>query len=179
MEYFDIIDENGRELGYTKERTFVHQEGDWHKGVHVWIVKGDKLLLQKRSPVKDSFPNCFDVSCGGHVTAGDNYETTAIRELTEELGIQASAKDLAFIEERKHITDDPPRKFVNREILRVYLLKLKFDLNELILQKEEVSEVRLFSMAELRVLLRKTPDLFTPSVSPRIINLLENTMTKD
>ena len=177
MEYFDIVDENGCETGHAKERFLVHRDGDWHKGVHVWILNGDKVLLQKRVPGKDSFPNCYDVSCGGHVSAGDNYEDTALRELNEELGITASIKDLVFIEERKHITEDPPRKFINREVLRVYLLQLKFNPSAIIFQDQEVSEIRLLSIEALRKLLKKEPDLFTPNVSSRIIKILEDTIS--
>ena len=35
MEFFDIVDENGNELGFKKERSEVHRDGDWHKGVHI------------------------------------------------------------------------------------------------------------------------------------------------
>jgi 8-oxo-dGTP diphosphatase len=173
MELFDIIDENGRSMGFTKERSLVHRDGDWHKGVHVWVVNDDKLLLQKRSTGKDSFPDCYDVSCGGHVSAGDDYEATAIREIKEELGLKVLAKDIVLIEERRHITEDTPRKFISREILRVYLLRKNFRLRELTLQESEVSEVRLFSVKELRELLKKDPVLFTPSVSFEVINKLE------
>ena len=33
--------------------------GDWHRGAHVWIVKDEKIMLQKRSASKDFFSKPF------------------------------------------------------------------------------------------------------------------------
>jgi 8-oxo-dGTP diphosphatase len=178
MEFFDIIDEKGNELGFRKERTIVHKDGYWHKGVHVWIIKGNKVLLQKRAPQKDSFPNCLDVGCGGHVTSGSSYDETAIKELKEELGIVVSKKDLIFLENREHITRDPPRRFINKEIINVYVLNFKGELGDLTLQRDEVSKVKLFSIEELRTLLNKKPSLFTPNISYSILDKLEKILWK-
>ena len=47
--------------------------------------------MQKRSLRKNSFPGCYDVSSAGHIKAGDDYLESALRELSEELGIVAKA----------------------------------------------------------------------------------------
>ena len=47
------------------------------------------LLLQKRSENKDAFPGCYDISSAGHLPAGQDYLSSALRELEEELGIKA------------------------------------------------------------------------------------------
>ena len=72
----------------------VHEDGSLHPTVHTWIVRsndksGYDLLLQKRSECKDSNPGCWDISSAGHVEAGHGYLESAIRELKEELGIDA------------------------------------------------------------------------------------------
>eukprot|EP00580_Thalassiosira_gravida_P006698 CAMPEP_0201639400 /NCGR_PEP_ID=MMETSP0493-20130528/19214_1 /ASSEMBLY_ACC=CAM_ASM_000838 /TAXON_ID=420259 /ORGANISM="Thalassiosira gravida, Strain GMp14c1" /LENGTH=256 /DNA_ID=CAMNT_0048112785 /DNA_START=292 /DNA_END=1062 /DNA_ORIENTATION=+ len=86
--------------GKVKERGRVHVDGDWHRSVQVWIVQKDesqreggdeeeekvRVLLQRRSPYKDTHPNLLDVSCAGHVNAGDDVLDTTIREMEEELG---------------------------------------------------------------------------------------------
>ena len=46
-----------------------------------------ELFLQKRSPWKDKHPNKWDSSAAGHLDAGEDYETAARRELSEELGL--------------------------------------------------------------------------------------------
>jgi isopentenyldiphosphate isomerase len=45
------------------------------------------VLFSKRSSKKDTAANKLTVSAGGHVPFGSDYETTAKRELQEELGI--------------------------------------------------------------------------------------------
>ena len=78
--------------GKVKERGQVHKDGDWHRSVQVWVAQKDstnnnvRVLMQRRSKYKDTHPNQLDVSCAGHVNAGDDILETTIRELEEELG---------------------------------------------------------------------------------------------
>lgn len=70
-EYFDVLDENGEKTGRTKLRREVHRDGDWHRTVNIFVVKGDEVLLQKRCAAKDSYPGMWDISCGGHIAASE------------------------------------------------------------------------------------------------------------
>ena len=101
MEYFDICDARGEPTGEIVERGRAHREGIRHRTAHVWILRRragrTEILLQKRSRNKDSFPGLYDTSSAGHVPAGDEPLTSALRELREELGIRAEASDLRFI----------------------------------------------------------------------------------
>jgi len=76
--------------GQIKERGQVHKDGDWHRSVQVWVAQKDtnnvRVLMQRRSKYKDTHPNQLDVSCAGHVNAGDDILETTMRELEEELG---------------------------------------------------------------------------------------------
>ena len=96
-EYFDVLDEKGNKTGITKPRSAVHRDGDWHKSVHVWIIRGNEILLQRRAPQKDSYPNMLDISAAGHLDAGEDAITGAMRELKEELGIDAEPSDFELI----------------------------------------------------------------------------------
>jgi hydrolase, NUDIX family len=85
MEYIDIFDENNNPTGQIKEKEKAHEEGDFHRTAHVWIVNDkNELLLQKRSANKKSHPNCWDISGAGHIKAGESVIDGAIRELKEE-----------------------------------------------------------------------------------------------
>ena len=55
-----------------------------------------EVLFQKRSMNKDSFPGKFDTSSAGRIQAGDEPLESALRELGEELGIQATPEQLVF-----------------------------------------------------------------------------------
>ena len=150
MEYFDVVDKNGQPTGEMVSRDEAHQKGLPHRTSHVWIVRssehGYEILLQKRSEEKDSFPGLYDTSSAGHIPAGDEPLPSALRELREELGIEAAPGQLHFIgtfriqyERAFH-----GRLFRDNEFANVYL----YDgpIGEMKLQESEVSEVRWFDL---------------------------------
>ena len=83
MEYFDIIDEQGRLTGETAERSVAHRLGLRHRTAHVWVIRhepdGIRVLLQQRSLNKDSFPGQWDTSSAGHIPAGSEPLESALR----------------------------------------------------------------------------------------------------
>lgn len=86
-EIFDVVDEYD-EVIEQKPRSVVHQNSLKHRAVHIMVLnKVGEVYLQKRSYLKDKHPEKWDSSAAGHVDAGESYEATASRELTEELGI--------------------------------------------------------------------------------------------
>ena len=100
-EMFDVFDRNGNYLG-VKPRSFCHSEnpGVYHKPAWVWIVnEKNQVLVQRRASTKAWFPNVLDGSATGHVEAGENTKTGAVREIQEELGIDISEDKLDFVGE--------------------------------------------------------------------------------
>lgn len=145
-EFFDILDEFGNKTGKIKKRDDAHRDGDWHKSVHIWIVNDkNEVFLQRRSPNKDCYLNMWDISCAGHLTAGDTSISGALREIKEELGLDISLSQLQFIGQKK-TEDFYSPTFINREFNDVYLLRLSIDVHKLQLQKEEVSEVKFVAL---------------------------------
>ena len=138
-EFIDVLDENGKKTGVRKTRTEVHAKGLWHGAVHVWIYnsKGE-ILLQRRSMQKDSWPGRWDISVAGHISAGETPERAALKEVSEEIGVKLSAKDLKQVMIRKS-SSLPKAGFFNNEFDYVYLCEMdKLPEN---LQKEEVEAV--------------------------------------
>ena len=82
-EILDIVDEEGIPTGEVVDRNIAHSLGILHRTAHVWLLreKDDNIqvLLQKRSQNKDSFPDCFDISSAGHIPAGVDYISSALR----------------------------------------------------------------------------------------------------
>lgn len=150
VEFFDVLDEEGNKTGEIKLREEVHRDGDWHKSVHIWIVndKGE-VLLQKRSPNKDSHPNMWDISSAGHLVAGDDSLSGALREIKEELGVEVLPERLSLIGTRKK-AGKYTQTFINNEFSDVYLLRWSLPLNQLYIQEEEVSAVKYVSLDEFR-----------------------------
>jgi 16S rRNA (adenine1518-N6/adenine1519-N6)-dimethyltransferase len=88
-ELFDVVDSENRVTG-TASRHAVHTGGLSHRAVHIFVFnRAGNLFLQKRSRHKDMHPLKWDSSAAGHVNSGQDYVTTARRELIEELGIEA------------------------------------------------------------------------------------------
>lgn len=86
-EQFAIVDKMDRLTG-AAARSEVHGNNLLHRAVHIFIFnRAGEVLLQKRSRWKDRHPNVWDSSAAGHVSAGEEYDATAVRELEEELGI--------------------------------------------------------------------------------------------
>lgn len=150
MELFDVLNENGNPTGKTKLRSDVHRDGDWHRSAHVWIMnsKGE-VLIQKRSPNKDSHPNMWDISCAGHVTAGDDAITTATKELKEELGLEIPSEKIEHLLTVKSKSVTNGGTFINNEIQEVFLIKMDIDVKKLQIQKEELSDVKFAKLEDL------------------------------
>jgi isopentenyl-diphosphate delta-isomerase type 1 len=141
MEYIDVVDKDGNKTGQSVSRKEIHEKGFWHKSVHVWFVNSKKeILLQLRSENKREHPGWWDISVAGHMSAGDDEVTAAIREAKEEIGLDIDAKELKFIgtvhQEATH--DD----YINKEINPVFVVQRDLDLTKLKIQEEEVSELK-------------------------------------
>ena len=90
-EIFDVVNERDEVIG-KKPRREVHRDGDKHRAVHVLMFNSlGEVFLQKRSMTKDTFPGAWDSSASGHLDSGEDYDTCAIRELREELGLNLEA----------------------------------------------------------------------------------------
>lgn len=146
MELFDILKEDGSKSGLVRERGVAHREGSLHGTAHIWIVReragGYDVLLQKRSEEKDSYPGCYDISVAGHIEAGQEPVSAAIREIEEELGAEAAEEDLRYIGIHRASFEGAfhGRKFCDREYSYVYVYEDP-DLKELSLQESEVEKV--------------------------------------
>ncbi len=159
-EYFDLLDENGNKTGKIKLRTEVHRDGDWHKAVHIWIInnKGD-ILLQRRCATKDSNPNMLDISSAGHLSAGDDSLTGAIRELKEELNLDVNKEELQFIKTLKR-SSKYTSTFINNEFDDLYILRTDKTINDMKFQEEEISEIFFVSYKKFKEMVKnKQPDL--------------------
>jgi isopentenyldiphosphate isomerase len=125
-EPFDVITADGKPTGRVKSRAEVHRDGDWHRAIHVWLAGVDNrgapfLMVQRRSPHKDTWPARFDATVGGHYRAGETLAET-LREVEEEIGIVPDLKDLRPLGVRVCANEAQPG-IVDREIQDVFLLR--------------------------------------------------------
>ena len=172
MEYFDVVDQNGIPTGEVVERKQAHREGIPHRTSHVWIVRKKEgrvqILLQKRCKDKDSFPGCYDISSAGHIPAGVDFIPSALRELKEELGVEAEPEQLLDCGIYRKIIDEVfhGELFHDRQVSRVFLLWLDREAEQFTVQKEEIDEVCWFDYEECKQAVKE-------NTIPHFINLEE------
>ncbi|WP_052339773.1 bifunctional GNAT family N-acetyltransferase/NUDIX hydrolase [Gorillibacterium massiliense] len=139
-ELFDIFDEHMQKMG-TVPRPEVHRLGYWHQTFHCWVLSPSesgrwKLLLQKRHPDKDTFPGFLDISCAGHLSAGESVED-GVRELQEELGLEVPFQALyscgIFPEEMVS------ENLIDREFCHIFLHQDSRPLREYVFQRSEIT----------------------------------------
>ena len=152
----DLLGEDGKRTGVVQERGVVHWEGSLHETVHIWITRqtetGTEVLLQKRSANKDSNPGCLDISSAGHMQAGAEVMESALREMHEELGIEAEPADLEYIGafRDRYQKEFHGRMFRDYEKMNVFLYTKTVDISTLHLQEEEVESVHWVPLEELK-----------------------------
>ncbi|MCY9593897.1 NUDIX domain-containing protein [Paenibacillus chitinolyticus] len=161
-EMFDIYDEDANRIG-TASREEVHTAGYWHQTFHCWLVRPEgnrrMVLFQLRSPSKDTFPDRFDITAAGHLTAGETIQE-ASRELQEELGLRVPFDRLSLLftvrtDERGTVRG---RTFIDREISHVFGYESDWPLDAYTLQEEEVSGLYEAELRELADLFEGTID---------------------
>lgn len=86
-------------------------DGPLEVGASIWLIKREAdetfVLFQKRSE-KVQHGGFYDSSAGGHVDAGEDILTAALREAEEEIGLKLEPKDLrlvcSYMTDKKYIT---------------------------------------------------------------------------
>ena len=100
-------DDNMNEIG-TYARSVVHYNGMWHRVVQCWVVgaspTGPRVYLQRRSFEKKSHPGRYDITAGGHVSAGETPRAAMIREIWEETGLELEEDQLIEVAEFREIS---------------------------------------------------------------------------
>jgi isopentenyldiphosphate isomerase len=139
-EVIDIFNERMEHIG-SVPRKEAHQNGLWHKVFHCWVVTKDKdgtesVIFQLRSKQKESVPNSLDISAAGHLQVGET-PVQGLRELKEELGIEATENNLKFLGVHVEVWCD--EKTVNREFDYVYFLREDKNLSDYTVQASEVT----------------------------------------
>jgi len=160
-EWLDIVDEDGNPTGEIVARSKAHAEGIRHRTSHVWLLRrrpgGVEVLLQKRCEEKDSYPGCYDISSAGHIPAGDGYIESALRELKEELGIEAKPKELILCGRRRISYREVfgGRRFVDNQVSNVYWLWKDMEPEQMTLQASEIEGVLWVRLEDCKRMVRE------------------------
>lgn len=142
MEYCDLYDKNRKLTG-----KIISKDKPIPKGYYILVVvcfmenSEGKFLMQKRSVIKDG----KWASTGGHPKTGEDSLTGMHTEIKEELGLDINKDELKLI---TTMQDD-------KIICDLYYLNKDIDLNDITMQKSEVSDVKYLTLDEIENLYQK------------------------
>lgn len=150
-ELFDVVDQNDLVIG-TATRQEVHKNSWFHRSIHIFVFNIQKdIFLQKRVLTKDENPGYWDSSVSGHVNSGEDYLTSAHRELKEELGISGSLKPFIKF---------PACRETFWEHMQSYLCITDQTIQ---INPHEIIEGRYWKLEELKTKIQENPGIFTSS----------------
>lgn len=149
-ELFDVCDEHDRVIGQAP-RGEVHARGLLHRAVSIFVFNArGELLLHRRSSQKDEYPLRITSSASGHLDAGEDYATAAVRELNEELGLTVSLEFAASF---------PASADTANEHTHLYIARTDA---EPVPDPDEIAELEWASPDEVKRRIANNPDDFTP-----------------
>ncbi len=114
-----------------------HELSSHEISVFVLNDRGE-VLLQRRSANKKYYPNTWAL-CTGHVEKGESSREAAVREIKEELGISVCFSELYSFYDGKFDSSDVCFFYIKSNLADV----------DFVIQKEEVSEVKWFSIDKI------------------------------
>lgn len=147
-ELVEVLTEDGKNVGKIIKKAIAHKEGICH-GISVvaLIDKNEKLLIQKRANTKKDEPNKWDLSGTGHIDVGESPKRAAIRELYEELGINAEEDELNLIDTYLNKIRLNKETFINH-FTYLFLIQKDISIENIVMQKSEVSNIMLVNKNE-------------------------------
>jgi len=138
----DLYNKDSELTGLTYYKGDSIPEGYYPMVVMIAIQNSEgKFLMQKRVPSKGGD---YGVT-GGHPKSGETPYEGIITEVKEELGIDISDKEIIEFNSGCDGVD----------CYKMYYTKLDISMDEFVIQEEELSEVRWFSMEELEDMVDK------------------------
>ncbi|MFK7819501.1 MAG: NUDIX domain-containing protein [Planctomycetaceae bacterium] len=150
-ELFDVVDENDTVLCQLP-RPVVHKEKRMHRAVHIFVFRSaGKMLIHKRTKTKEEFPDVWTASASGHVSAGEDYDIAAPRELCEELGVTTSLT-------RLHKFSPCPDTCNEHTVL----YRTTSD-EPLSVDENEIAAVEFLTLSEIHAKIERTPEAFSPA----------------
>lgn len=159
MEKVDIYNNRRENMNYFKERGKL-EEGEYSLSVHVWILDGENIWIQKRSADKKIFPNLWEQS-GGGVISGETSLDAVKRETFEELGISLNNNEITYIGSYARVQD----------IVDVWMIQKKLEQENIKMQQEEVANIKSVTFEEFDEMIKNGE--VVPTINPSY-SLLRN-----
>lgn len=152
-EFWDIYNADGNVIpGHVTERgKHELRPGEYHLVVFAWIINDKNEFIISRRQKGKIFAGKWECT-GGCALAGETSVGAAVREVSEEIGLTLDPSDGELFKRYK-------RNYPHGAcaICDVWVFRGNFELSDMTLQTEEVSEARLVSAQELLELFGSAP----------------------
>ena len=140
------------------EKLEAHVRGLRHKAVSVFVLQGERLLIQQRALGKYHTPGLWANTCCTHPDWDETPAHCATRRLREELGITGlDVSRRGRIEYRAEVGGG----LIEHEVVEVFVGEAPADLH-LAPNPEEVMATRWVAVADLMQEVARSPQVFTP-----------------
>ena len=140
------------------EKLEVHQKGLRHKAVSVFVMDGNRVLIQRRALNKYHTPGLWANTCCTHPNWDEKPAVCATRRLREELGITGLTP---VFRDRVEYRADVGGGLIEHEVVDIFTADAGPDLT-LAPNPKEVAETRWVDLQELTKETAQDPDRFTP-----------------
>ena len=140
------------------EKLDVHRRGLRHKAISVFVMRGDRVLLQKRASGKYHTPGLWANTCCTHPHWDEPPEDCAVRRLREELGI--TGLELTH-RDRVEYRAEVGNGLIEHEVVDIFTADAPETLR-VAPNPDEVADTRWIGLAELAGEIARRPDAFTP-----------------
>lgn len=155
-ELIDVLDENGQKTGQVLPIDEVHKQELWHGVAHIWVYNNKgQILLQLRHPNKSWGANKWDLVGGGHISSAESPDMAALRELKEELGLDAKLEQLKLIGITEAVNTTTTTQRIHKAHEWNYVTELNIDVAEVVLHSEESSDAKWFNLNEFEADINK------------------------
>lgn len=152
-----VVDENDNPIG-AKPKQEIWQKGLRHRIARIMVEDEEgNILLQKRADTLQLYPGRWDDSAAGHVDENEEYLEAALREAHEEIGLEN-------VELQEIGTYQNSITFEWRQMNRfnkVYKVVIDREKAEFTTNPDEVSELKWFTLDEVKNLVAEHPDQTT------------------
>ncbi len=140
------------------EKLEVHQRGLKHKAVSVFVMCGNRVLIQRRALSKYHTPGLWANTCCTHPEWDETPVDCAIRRLDEELGIKGLYP--AF-RDRVEYRAPVGNGLIEHEVVDIFIADAPADL-KVTPNPDEVVDVRWIDFYDLAAEVTRWPERFTP-----------------
>ena len=143
----------------------------------VCVDKNGKILMQQRSNNVETYKGYWDVSSAGHILAGQNSLSAAVRELEEEVGIKVEQEKLKFLTRYKRSYEKSKDEAIENLFADCYLNVCDtIDINKINKQEGEVEKVKLCTISEIFALMNENKILHREKLYEELVKYLNDNL---